>query len=637
MLTAIREKATGWIAWAIVILISIPFALWGINSYFEGATKIVVAVANGIEIEKSDYLQALARQQRKLVQMAGRDRVKEIVDSPLFKRQVAESLIDETLEREFTQGQGYRISDEQLNDFIQKNEVFQVDGRFDSERYERLVGNAGLSMTGFETQQRQELTMDQVRSSLVETAFITPTEVDNFLKLLNQRRTAVYAVLMLDKFLQAHQVSDADIAQEYKENSKQYFEPPMVRVEYVELSVERLAKEIAIDGGEARRHYNDAPRRYSKPGAREASHILLSLNEHADPAAEEAARAQAARLASEARGGADFAELARIHSADPGSAERGGDLGVILKGVMVQPFEQAVFALGEGEISEPVRTQYGYHVIKVTRVSESVITPFEEVRDEIEDALRRRAAEAQFVEMAEPMRNIAFEQPDSLAPLRDELGLDIQTSGWFSADNGEGIAFSIKVRQGAFTDEVLVDGLNTDLIEIDPDTLVVMRKIDYRDRRALPLDAVRDVIENDLRNDRAAQALTQAGDAILTELTEGAAWPKLLEKHRLDEATLPAAFDAATDPLAKAVAGKVFAAPRPGAGAPVFGGGKIDPQTFVIYRLDAVQAGDPSVVTEDAREQVKTALRVRQGELLFDSFRDRLRKAADFEIFEDRL
>ena len=635
MLSAIREKATGWIAWIIVILISIPFALWGVNSYFEGATQIVIAVANGVEIEQSDYQRALAQKQRQLVQLAGRDLGAEYLDSPVFKRQVVDSMIDEALAREFSRDRGFRISDNQLNRFIRTTEAFHTNGQFDNERYERLIGNAGLSVQGFQAQQRQQLTTDQMRISLAETAFVSQTELNYALKLLNQKRSAVYALLLLEHFLEGVKITDEDISNEFDAKRAVYFEPPQARVAYVELSVERLAAAIKIDDSAVKKHYDDAPRRYSKPGSRSASHILLPLVEGA--AGEEAVRAKAARLVSEARGGADFAELARTYSKDAGSATRGGDLGVIQKGAMVPPFEKAVFALSAGEISEPVKTEFGYHVIKVTRVSKTEAIPFEEVREDIATALRRRGGEAEFVQLAEQLGNIAFEQPDSLEPLTDQLGLAIQTSDWFSGAMGTGIAANPKVRKAAFSDEVLVDGLNSGVIEINPDTLIVFRKLEHRERRPMLLEEVSDQIKTTLENRQAMLALEQAGNAILTALTDGTPWAELLGRYGLVEASLPAAVEEITDPQEQAIAVKVFAAPHPGAGAPVFGGGQISPEVFAIYRLDAVTMGDPSAVEQEEREQVRTAILRRQGDLLFDGFRADLRKAADVKIFDDRL
>ncbi len=635
MLSAIREKATGWIAWIIVILISIPFALWGVNSYFEGATQIVIAVANGVEIEQSDYQRALAQKQRQLVQLAGRDLGTEYLDSPVFKRQVVDSMIDEALAREFSRDRGFRISDNQLNRFIRTTEAFHTNGQFDNERYERLIGNAGLSVQGFQAQQRQQLTTDQMRISLAETAFVSRTELNYALKLLNQKRSAVYAILLLEHFLEGVKITDEDISNEFDAKRAVYFEPPQARVAYVELSVARLADAIKIDDSAVKKHYDDAPRRYSKPGSRSASHILLTLA--AGAAAEEAVRAKAARLVSEARGGADFAELARTYSKDAGSATRGGDLGVIQKGAMVPPFEKAVFALSAGEISEPVKTEFGYHVIKVTRVSKTEAIPFEEVREDIATALRRRGGEAEFVQLAEQLGNIAFEQPDSLEPLTDQLGLAIQTSDWFSEAKGTGIAANPKVRKAAFSDEVLVDGLNSGVIEINPDTLIVFRKLEHRERRPMLLEEVSDQIKTTLENRQAMLALEQAGNAILTALTDGTPWAELLGRYGLVEASLPAAVEEITDPQEQAIAVKVFAAPHPGAGAPVFGGGQISPEVFAIYRLDAVTMGDPSAVEQEEREQVRTAILRRQGDLLFDGFRADLRKAADVKIFDDRL
>ena len=259
------------------------------------------------------------------------------------------------------------------------------------------------------------------------------------------------------------------------------------------------------------------------------------------------------------------------------------------------------------------------------------------MREDIATALRRRGGEAEFVQLAEQLGNIAFEQPDSLEPLTDQLGLAIQTSDWFSGATGTGIAAHPKVRKAAFSDEVLVDGLNSGVIEINPDTLIVFRKLEHRERRPMLLEEVSDQIKTTLENRQAMLALEQAGNAILTALTDGTPWAELLGRYGLVEASLPAAVEEITDPQEQAIAVKVFAAPHPGAGAPVFGGGQISPEVFAIYRLDAVTMGDPSAVEQEEREQVRTAILRRQGDLLFDGFRADLRKAADVKIFDDRL
>ena len=247
MLSRIRDRASGWIAWAIVILISIPFALWGINSYFEGASKVIVATAEGIEIDQQSYQQALAQQQRTLVQLVGRDLDPEFFASEDFKRQIVDQLIDETLQGAYIRSRGYRISDRELNWQIQAIPAFRTDGIFDNARYHDLVARAGLTVTGFEEQQRRQAAFNQVESGIVATAFAPDSSTDNLLRLLRQERDARYVVLDLTNYWDQVTVTDNDIEFEYQENSDRYYLPADTRVDYLELSVETLAAELVLD------------------------------------------------------------------------------------------------------------------------------------------------------------------------------------------------------------------------------------------------------------------------------------------------------------------------------------------------------------------------------------------------------
>ena len=225
MLSRIRDRASGWIAWTIVILISIPFALWGINSYFQGASKVIVATAEGIEIDQQAYQEALAQQQRTLVQLVGRDLDPEFFASEGFKRQVVDQLIDETLQGAYIRSRGYRISDRELNWQIQAIPAFRTDGTFDSERYHDLVGRAGLSVGGFEKQQRRQAAFNQIESSIVATAFALDSSTDNLLILLRQERDARYVILDLSNYLNQVTVTNDDIEAQYQENSDRYYLP----------------------------------------------------------------------------------------------------------------------------------------------------------------------------------------------------------------------------------------------------------------------------------------------------------------------------------------------------------------------------------------------------------------------------
>jgi peptidyl-prolyl cis-trans isomerase D len=639
MLTRIRDRASGWIAWAIVILISIPFALWGINSYFEGASKIVVATAEGIEIEQQLYQQALTQQQRTLVQLAGRDFDPEFFVSDVFKRQVVDQLIDETLQGEYIRSRRYRISDDELNRQIQAIPAFRIDGVFDNERYRDLVSRAGLSITGFEEQQRQRATFNQVESSIVATAFVLDSGTDTLLKLLRQERDARYVILDVANYWDQIVVTDDDIEIQYQENSDRYYLPSEIQVRYLILSVEALAADIVLDEQEIKRAYEENTDRFMQPESRSVRHILIGVDEDADEAAVEVARIKATELVSRARSGADFAALAEANSDDVGSARRGGDLGIIQPGTMPSSFEVAVATLAEAEISEPILTRYGFHVIQVTRLSEKRLQSYTDVRDRIASEIKRREAESRFVEMAEVLRNVTYEQPDSLEPAARALELEISESDWFSRDHGEDFAVHSIVREAAFSNEVLVDGLNSEVVEVNLDTLIVMRKANYRERSLQHLSVVRAKIIDDLRMQRGSSAVEGEGKSFINQLQNGSVlWSQWLIDHEWQDHALAMSDAEIDDPLLATVRLLVYAAPRPRERSrPVYGSGWIDDRRFVVYQLSAVMDGDPSAASTEERAQIQDLILRRDGAGLLANFQQGLRTAADVTIYPDQL
>ena len=524
MLTAIKERASGWIAWTLVALISIPFALWGINSYFEGASKIVVATVNGVEIEKTDYQSSLSDQRRMLVQMMGQNIDADYFSSRAFKLQVLETLIDSRLQAEYLRDRGFRVTDEQLSKKISSFSTFQVDGQFDSTRYEQLVRNAGLSVEGFERQQRQQGAVDQLRAGLRGSSLVVSSMTDRAIELLYQRRMAQFTVVDIAAFEDSLVVGSEASLDEFDANKSLYVQPEQMQIEFIRLSVDQLAKQANVSELEQRAFYDNNVERFTQPESRTASHILLSL---AGDAAEDVAdtlEQEAKRIAARAKSGEDFAQLAETYSKDPGSASRGGDLGIIRPGAMAPSFETVVFDLKEGQISDPVRTAYGWHIIQVTNIRESDVRPFDEVMNEIKAILEREWAENQFITMAEDFQNLIFEQPDSLNSASDFLGTPIERSDWFSRTTGDGVASNDLVRKTAFSPEVLVDRLNSEMLEIGSDTFVAVRFADFREKRQKDFNEVKDQIERVLAARLAADAQEEFAEKFVATLESGEDW-----------------------------------------------------------------------------------------------------------------
>ena len=637
MLITIREKASGVIGWTVAGVIILVFAVWGIGSYFEGVSEIIVATADKIEINQQTYQQAMSDRRRRLVQMMGRNVDAELFSSTAFKRQVVEELIDTTLQNETLHASGFRISDAQLAALIQNTAVFHTDGQFDRDRYELLVQNAGMTIQGYESYQRQQGVVDQLVRGLGQSAIVSGNSIDKAWKLLDQRRIASYTTLEFDNFLDDIQVSEAAIEKEYQANLDGYFEPASIQVDYLKLSVEDLGAKLDVDEADILRMYEDNPDRYRQPGSRSVSHILLSVSPDAVDTQIDQVRRSASEIVARARGGESFASLAEVNSDDKGSAKRGGELGVIRPGTMVKPFEDAVFVMVEGEISEPVRTQYGFHVIRLDRITESRVQSLDQVRSEIEIEVRRLRAEEQFNELAEILGSTVFEQPDSLEPAADHLGVKVMRSEWFTQDAGTGIAEFQGVRDAAFGNEVLIDGLNSELIEIDQDNLVAVRKVDYRARRQLDLDEARPELEKRLRAVEASDRMEKAGEDLVARLKSGADWDELLIAHKLARVRLPEATETLLEPLEQVVARVVYAALVPLSGQIVYGGERISPARYAIYRLERVEFGDPANASKEDRLGVEKVLLSRWGGEMVIGWRQGLRQVAKVQIHEELL
>ena len=637
MLITIRERASGVIGWTVAGVIILVFAVWGIGSYFEGVSEIIVATADKIEINQQTYQQAMSDRRRRLVQMMGRNVDAELFSSTAFKRQVVEELIDTTLQNETLHASGFRISDAQLAALIQNTAVFHTDGQFDRDRYELLVQNSGMTIQGYESYQRQQGVVDQLVRGLGQSAIVSTNSIDKAWKLLDQRRIASYTTLEFDNFLDDIQVSETAIEKEYQANLDGYFKPASIQVDYLKLSVEDLGTRLDVDEADILRMYEDNPDRYRQPGSRSASHILLSVSPDAADAQIDQVRQRASEIVARARGGESFASLAEVNSDDKGSAKRGGELGVIRPGTMVKPFEDAVFVMGEGEISEPVRTQYGFHVIRLDRITASRVQSLDQVRSEIEIEVRRLRAEERFNELAEILGSTVFEQPDSLEPAADHLGVKVMRSEWFTQDAGTGIAEFQVVRDAAFGNEVLIDGLNSELIEIDQDNLVAVRKVDYRARRQLDLNEARPGLEKRLRAVEASDKMEKAGEDLVARLKSGADWDELLIAHKLARVRLPETTETLLEPLEQVVARVVYAALVPLSGQIAYGGERISPARYAIYRLERVEFGDPASASEEDRLGVEKILSSRRGGEMVIGWRQGLRKVAKVQINEELL
>lgn len=642
MLTTIREKASGIVAWVIIILITIPFALWGINSYFSDINQIDVAVVNGTTIDQQEYKRVLSDRRRALLQQFKGQLDQKFFEAKGFKKGVLDSLIVRQLISQDIEDKNYRISDQQLAALLQQNQRFQVNGKFSQALYQSAVNQAGLSDVGYEQRLRRDAAVQQIQRGYTLSAFVPDQQLNTVLTLALEQRRADYVLFSPADYRAGAEVSDKEI-QDYYELHKQSFQrPERLRVEYIELSIDSLATSEVPSDAELRSDYEARIQQYTTTGKRTASHILAAVEGKKDEAAWQQALQKAQKIEQELRAGADFAVLAKTESDDQGSAKSGGDLGVMTPGVMVKPFEEAVKKLQLNQISAPVKTQFGYHIIKLTSLVKDQVKPFSAVKNELIQAISRQRAENQFVDRAETFRNLVYEQSDTLQPAADALELKIKQSDWISR-KGAGVAGNNPVTtnpkfvETAFSTDVQQDGLNSAAIEIGTDHLVALRKLDYEAATIQPLDKVRDQVVKRLVEEKARKLAIQAGKKALEKLQAGSEdWQALLDTSKLTAVTLPAQRHLAKLGQ-KTLVDKLFAMPVPAASAASYASMKVPGGGLYILHLDQVTAGDASKADAKLRKQYRDRLQQRTATGDFDAYLKALRARAEIKVFEGQL
>jgi len=543
MLQTIRERAQGWIAWVIVIFISIPFALWGIQSYLGVGSEPVIATVDGTEItarEIDHHYQGFKARLRERLGAAYRP---ELFDDNLMRDQVLDQVIRDRLLMQTTEELGLRASDRALRGSILSDPAFQKDGRFDRATYEHLLELQGMVPHQFEDQLRRQIVSTQLLWAIVATEVLPDRELTAAVRLDRQQRRLSFIRVPKSAFLSEEPVADAEVAAYYEANRSRFRIPERIRVQYLVLEAGSMAPPEVPGEQELREYYEAEKDRFTQPERRRVRHILIALDPEADDTEEEVAKANIAEIRERIRRGENFANLAKELSQDPGSAAQGGDLGFVEPGLLDDPaLDQAAFALATDRLSEAIRSRFGYHLIEVTEIDPGEIRPFEAVKSEFLTDLKQQGNEGLFFESAERLANLSYESPDSLEPAAEALDLELKTSDWIDRSGGEGILAHPKVLAAAFSDEVLLEGNNSDLIESDHDQLqaVVLRVLEHEEATAEPLDAVRDEITTILRDQRAADAATAKAAELAEALTAGRALSGLAGDYQVEDFKLVA-------------------------------------------------------------------------------------------------
>jgi len=517
-------------------LITLPFAFWGVESYIRNAASSNdVASVGDSKISRQQYAEAWRNQQERLRQTMGPNYNPAMMESPEARLAVVNSLIDQRVLLLEASKRRLMASDDLLRDVISKIPALQEDGKFSLARYESALKSQGLTQAGFEAQLRQDLTLQQLVGGVSETGMVAAAAAEAMLRIQSEERQVAELRIVPEQF--AAQVKPTlEDAQKFYEEHKSSFEiPEQVRAEYVQLSLDALLSQVTVSAEEVKSWYEGHKDRYQQAEERRASHILI-------PAGNDLAKAKAKAeevLKEVQQNPGKFADIAKKESQDPGSASKGGDLGFFGKGMMVKPFEEAVFSLKEGQLSGLVQSDFGFHIIKLTGIKGGKVKTFDEVKADIEAELKRQAASRKFAEAAETFSNQVYEQADSLKPVADRFKLPVVQSGWFSKRGGQnaGVLGNEKLLAALFSDDAVKNKRNTDAVEVAANTLVAARVAEYKPASVKPFDSVKAQIEDILKLQQSTALARKTGEEKLAQLKAGddrLAWALVKNVSRLE-------------------------------------------------------------------------------------------------------
>lgn len=560
MLVKIREKSQGVFAWIILLLICVPFALWGIQNYVGGASEAAIVKVGGTEFFQQDLNRAYSQFSQNL-QGAN-------FDEKMVKKQALDKLIKDEVLLQYVNAEGLVVTDQSAKDFIKGLEYFKTGGKFNKKQYKSMLSSQRMAPSEFVAKIKKALVMEQFQRAIVDSEFVTEKDLQSFFKIQNQKRQVELVTVDLEKTTEQPAVEEIEAY--YQQNQNSFLTNEKVVIEFVELSLDELAKQIKPSEEQLATYYDEQKDLYTTKERRRISHILFAFNKDAgsDHVQLERALKAKAELANK-----DFAVLAAEVSDDKLTATKGGDLGLFNIGVMDKAFEDAASSLKLNQVSEPVKSAFGYHLIKVTELEPAKIKSFDEVKDQLTLAYQRAEAESNFYEQGETLTELSYENPDSLQAVSDTLGVKIVKSNLFSrnskviASNTKDITSQQTIIDAAFSEDVL-KGENSPVIELGDDKLVVLRMTEHQPSEVRSLESVKPVIVAKLRADKARKVAAEKAEAIKVAVNGGKALTTIAKQYGLKVKKL-SGLGRSNGDLPWQVNQAIFKAAKPADGKPV--------------------------------------------------------------------
>ena len=632
MLDKLRTHVKGWLGIVILVMIAVPFALFGLQNYTNGGSEAALAEVGSYKIYQSDVNRAYQQRVEELKEQYGEKYSADQFDESTLRNEALNRLVQEQLVMHTVAEDGYIVSNKAVLEVISSLNAFKKEGRFDKDTYDQLLRERGLTTHDFVGKVKAGLERDQFINTIIQTTMVDDSEVDDFYRLNNQTRDIRYATISIDSFLSQVKVTDEELNANYTQNEHLYTIPEQASIDYIELSLSDLQSNMDVTDDELLSFYQEEMQVFTIRGRRRASHILLEAADGSPEAEAEVQRKIAEDVLSRIKKGEDFASLAKEFSDDLGSGKKGGDLGLLTEGTMGGVFEKTLMSLNEGEVSEVIHTNYGFQIIKLTEKKPDEIKSFDSVKAEVEALYKNKIASEKFFQLAERLAELSFENPGSLMPIVDELALVVKHQATFNESEGEGLASSDKVRHMTFSEDVRA-GNNSDVIELESDHLVVLRINEYQAASVKPLEQVRTIVETSVKMNKAGRLIQDEAVKLLEKVKLAQSIDDISNVEGINitdigpvsrhEQTAPAELLRATFSMAHPVGNKR-----------VYKLSTLNNGDVAIVELNKIVDGDKADIKEASRDSFKRFLTQLTGEVTLAASLANLSVGADVKFIK---
>lgn len=601
------------------------FGLEGYTRLSEGGNAVAKVAGNSITQQELDAAQR--EQMERFRQMFGAQFDPKMLDTPEAKQEILDGLIAQRVVAAEAAKSRMSVSDQTLQqNILAMPGLTGPDGKFDVERYKSALAAQGMTPAMFEAQLRRDLTLQQVGGAIQGTAFAPKSVANRLSDLSDQEREVQELLVKASDFASQVKVTDEMLKAYYEKNGAQFEIPEQVKAEYVVLNSDVVVAQISVSDADIKSYYEQNAKRFVDEEQRRASHILIKADKGASAADKAAAKEKAERLLAQLRKNpADFAKLAKENSQDPGSAERGGDLDFFGRGMMVPPFEEAAFKLKQGEISDVVPSDFGFHIIQVTGIKPGSAKSFDAVKGQIAAEIKKQLATKKFSEMAEQFSNMVYEQSDSLKPAADKLGLKIETAAGLMRKPNPAVApnapFNHPKFLGAlFSDDAVKNKRNTEAVEVAPSTLVAGRVVEYKPVTKRPFEEVQSIVRERVIQIEAGNLARKTGEEKLAALKGGGDAAGFSEAKTVSRAKNQSVRPEALGAIMRADTTKL----------PSYVSVELPGQGYALYRVNKVS--QPANVDTARRQAEQQQIAGALAQLESHAYLEALKKKAKVEI-----